>query len=435
MVAQYYYCYYYVHQNQERSDPMKRRHLTAIFSTLIINTALASTSNNTIALTPYWPNKASTQFYGITVGGTAFAKPVSLRFDTEADTLIIPATFLSSNPGNYTVINPHVKDEWGNDAELVLGNVVLTGTDGTQYSVNMPIFAESDHPTTGYNLKNFGVGLGVFPDPQQINQGFSHTCPANENCPAVPPSSTQHCAGGFFDYYNYPAGTTPGFTINGNNTADPSITIGLTSSAPGTLSYQLPHRPLYNCIAGTSTNTITDKKLPACTTLQFWGTTVPNFTIAIQNTSPSQPPIVTIPNLQVMIDTGGGPVIIRDDAQKTYAAAIANISTPCPSSSLSFLTNCLCINPNQPITVSDASSAFKYSYNTSAITTTQQYAVAICPNSEFLSGGQAPFIFPGGANLGYAFFSKTQSVSYDLNACTVNATAISTTSNTSNSKN
>ena len=394
-----------------------------IFISLAGNAAFAATPNYTIGLTPYWPTPPTPtnntdQYYGITLTGSAFDRPIFARLDTEADTLIIPAKLLSKKTNAYTIVDPHTVDEWDNPAELVIGNVTLTGTNGTQYSVNMPFYAETSDSATGYYLTNFGAGMSVFPNPQEVHDGFSHTCPTtNPNCSQIAPGSAQHCVGGFFSYYNYPVGTQPGFTINANNSAAPTLTIG--SITPGTLTYSLPHQPVYNCVAGTTANTVITKPLPACTGLQFWGTTIPNITIAIQNTTVTQP--IAIPNLETMIDTGGGPIIIRDDATGTYTAELKNISSPCPAS-FSFLNTCECLTADHTVSVSNANNTLNYNYRTSDISQTQQFAVAVCPDSAFGPNGSAPFIFPNGANLGYAFFNRSQSVSYNMDTCTINAT-------------
>ena len=407
--------------------------ITLLTLLAVTGSALASTSSTSVAVTPYWPDK-NTAFFGITVGGSALNQHVWSRFDTEGVTFIVPDGCV--NMANVTVINPHIADEWGHWSELVEGNITLFSADNsTTYTAKMPFFAELNKPcTTGAAgaFINFGAQMSLFNNPQAnaSTAPISRLCTATGTCSFYTTTSAAstgqntkapNCVGGFFGYYHYPAGTTPGFTLNLSG-AQPALTIGLTNPSnapmPGNLFYQLPNRSMYPCIGSSA-------PLPDCTGVQYWGTTIPHVTVQIGT--------VSIPTSQAMVDTGDNIMLLRDDGAGTYASELQSVLGACPKA-YTYLTGCKCILPNQSIAVSQqgANGTFQYSYAATDLSKNQRMAIAICPNSAFNAGGTAPFIFPNGVNLGFAFFSSVSSVTYDFNACTINAMGAANNGTTSN---
>lgn len=405
----------------------QRRHLWIISSCLIYGSMAHSlaASDPSVPLTPYWPNK-STAFFGITVGGAALNAPIQARFDTEGVTFIVPQGCINQN--NVTVLVPHALDEWQNPSEIVEGPISLVSADGsTTYTTVMPFFAELNQPCTPGSFMNFGAQMTLYPNPQANTSSLpisrlcspTQACPINTQPSLKGPDGSPRCVGGFFNYYNYPAGFSRGFTLNLSNIQKPSLTVGIPNDTatpldPNALSYSLPNRSMYLCM-GSST------PLASCSGAQYWGTTVSDFTVKIGS--------VSIPTSQAMIDTGDNIMLLRDDGAGTYTTALRSLLTPCPSD-YTFLKGCNCLLSNLPVTVSRPgnSGIFQYNYTTTNLNSTQQQAqqtaVAICPNSAFTGqASTAPFIFPNGVNLGFAFFKSTSAVTYNFDACTVNAIA------------
>jgi hypothetical protein len=324
-----------------------------------------------------WPNKKTGPFMSVQMTGSAFKSPVKIRFDTAASTLIVPEGCV--NQASVRVIVPHTKDEWGNPAALVSGQVTLTGKDGTLYTVNdLPFFMVLGKRCNS-GFKNFGADMDVY---------F--------------PSGTTSCAGNFFSYYNYPKGMSAGYTVNAHNmvaTGKALLKIGVI--APGNYQYQLPYRSMTTCI--------NNRPMPMCTGYQHWGSSIPNVNLEIDS--------VKIPQYEAMIDTGGGMVIIRDTPQATYTRGLGAVLTKCPSD-YSFLENCKCLPAGHSIGVSVNN--IHYHYVTSDIDVTQTSAVAICPNSTYNNPDSTnSYVFSYGVNLGFNFFNYNRTVSYNMQTCTI----------------
>lgn len=405
---------------------MKQRGYLSLISSCLLYGSMAhslAASDPSVPLTPYWPTK-STAFFGITVGGAALNAPIQARFDTEGVTFIVPQGCVNQN--NITVLVPHALDEWQNPSEIVQGPISLVSADGsTTYTVVMPFFAELNKPCTPGSFMNFGAQMTLYPNPQANSSSLpvsrlcspTRACPINTRRLLTGPTGSPRCVGGFFNYYNYPAGFSRGFALNLSNIQKPFLTVGIPNSTtttfdPNALSYTLPNRSLYPCIGSTTL-------LSSCSGVQYWGTTISDFTVKIGS--------VSIPTSQAMIDTGDNIMLLRDDGAGTYATALQSLLTPCPSD-YAFLKGCSCLLPNLPVIVSRSgnSGIFQYNYTTTALDSSQQQAqqtaVAICPNSAFDGpNSTAPFVFPNGVNLGFAFFKSTGAVTYNFDACTVNA--------------
>lgn len=396
---------------------MKKQTLFLLISSLLgINSTFAfADSTAPVPLTPYWPNKNSS-FFGITVGGAALNAPIWARFDTEGVTFIVPQGCV--NPKNVTVLVPHALDEWSNPAEIVSGPISLTSADGsTTYTVTMPFFAELNKPCTPGSFMNFGAQMTLFPNPQANTSNslpVSRLCSPTQACPVNTTLGSPRCVGGFFNYYSYPEGFDRGFTLNLSNIQKPSLSVGVptftaTQFNPNQLTYTLPNRSTYPCM-GSNT------PLASCTGTKYWGTTIPDFTIKIGS--------VSVPTTAAMIDSGDNVMLLRDDDAGTYTTALQPLLTSCPKE-YTFLKGCNCLLANLPVTVSKPvnSGIFQYNYTTTTLNDNQQQtAVAICPNSAFVGkNATAPFIFPSGVNLGYAFFKSNSAITYNFDACNVNA--------------
>ena len=324
-------------------------------------------------------------FYAITITGTALTGPMPIPFDTEGRVIVVPDGCLSHN---VTVIDANTKDEWGNPAELVMGNITIqSGDNSVQYTANVPFYADKgQNCKTGFS--NFGANMNPYNDAAGKNGGPDY-----------------RYVGNFFSYYDFPSGVTPGYTINAYKTVTPTLLIGTVTQSP--FSYTLPNHTTVLGVGG--------RQIPACTGVDNYDTTVPGFNITIDS--------VVIPNYEIQPDTGGGMMIIRDDAAGTYTAALAGLNKlgPCPKD-LHFLVRCQCIAQGQSVQVSKNAgpkSGFGYNYITTDPSTTQQFAAAICPNTAFGMNSPTPTILQGAVNPGYAFYNLMQSVSYNVNTCTI----------------
>lgn len=339
----------------------------------------------------------SGEFFCVQMGGGAFQGSFPIRLDSGARTLTVPKACL--NPGSYKVIQEGVVDEWGNPATIVEGSVSLMKGDKAAVTVDHFQFFADDAGSCSSGFSNFGVSLNL-----------DNQIPLSDG--------TQYCLGNFFSFYG----------LTQSSDSDYGYHFITKKNDDQSLEFRLAVGPLNS--SKSSYSGFTKKVLPSCggqsnvpsyaaNTGQDWanpsatGFNIKISGIDVPSTDPSNP---AVDSKIGMIDSGGGMVILSDDASRTIFNTV-NLTlqgtliapTFCPVSD-TWLKNCSCLKPGVEVQVSSQALKIDYSFISTDVSQDKTAGLAVCP--PFQAGNSNPYILPNGANLGYQLFANN-SVAFD----------------------
>jgi hypothetical protein len=402
----------------------------------VMGAAYANGASVSIPLTTCTENNA---FYCLSVGGGAFKKPVDVRFDTGGNVFIIPMDCLKS--GGYQVVPgqpPGIQDPWGNPSVIVQADISLMN--GNQEAVTLRgfQFMAGTQGTCETGFSNFGAGFDFYTNfpwskqssPQLKKESKPKTLsryskpiitPPNiskvsqRNYGSAPNGGWDHCLASFFTFYtsqNGVANQAYGFETNYINSVL-HLTIGPITTNGGQ-TFQFASQSARQC--GGQDNMI---EYLGATGTTWTGPSVGDFLINIDGIAVG-PTQLKSKSIQqdgtkiMMVDSGGGMLIIADDKEASIAQKFvpSGHASPCPQASINWLTGCFCFNGGLKVNVSSATNpAISYSYTTTDVLAGQSQAAAICP-----PWGQQPlnpYIAPNSFNSGGELF-RQMGVAFDF---------------------
>lgn len=408
---------------------------------IVMSAAQASPAPSSIPLKscPSFENNAP--FFCLTVGGAALKQPKDVRLDTGGNVFIIPKDCLA--PGSYQVVpgQPQsVNDPWGNPSQVVQADISLMNGDQVVATLkNFQFLAGTESKCDDPNaFSNFGAGFDFytyFPTDGALQQSpskkTSQTKKGRSNTPEpmISPSHSSmrsqsqqglprdtarwdSCLGSFFTFYtmqqNTAASQAYGFETRYINSAL-SLAVGPLDTKNNKNSQVFQFAPQTPRACGGFDNVI---EYLGVTGNQWTGPTIGNFFLSIAGmpTASAQMHSKKMPQDNdngwiVMVDSGGGMLIVSDDANMSLSQQLVSSgkATACPGQSIGWLANCVCVNSGLPITVSSASNpVISYSYTTTDVAQDERQAVAVCPMWQ--PGSPNPYISPGGFNAGGQLF-------------------------------
>jgi len=367
------------------------KNIACLLAGLLLKSAALAGGSVTIPLQicPYGSN-----FYCIQVVGDSFQQlPPLARFDSGSSSLSVPESCL--NPKKITVIQRNVINYFGQLSDVVKGDISLKTATGQLITVSgMYFFALKNRDCVSTENVNFGA----FQLPTVVKTEDKESCLAN-----------------FFTLYNYAnntAGVPFGYTLLGNESHAPYLLLGpIENAAPAQQMLRSPHRI---CSGVNSLNLFQGA---ASKSIRWRGPSVPGFDISINQVNvpptalykPSSDPLMADHKVG-MIDSGGGSLIIHDDADLTITKAInakeVVLSAANCDNSTGWLSQCQCLASGVEVTVKNDPLNIQYSYASTRYEGDPRRSVMVCaPNKARASAFNA-------ANLGYQLFNN-YNVSFD----------------------
>ncbi len=323
-------------------------------------------------------------YYCTYLGGSALKQPLDVNFDTASNAFSIPMDCL--NLSAVTVIQPNARDQWGNPAEIVAGQIALDRYDQAtqQYtdvaSVKNFQFYALKNVSCKAGFKNFGAAASL------LDLHFS--------------GGKSYCVGSFFNFYSTNSAINPpAYLISTAN--NDFLKLPTTTLSQDGFHFNLTKTILPSCGGQPNVisydNPVTTNSTPS----------VPGFAMKINNIDvPLTTSAASYSGKIGMLDTGGGMVIISDDKRQTIVNVLNKIQTLaspsfCPSN-ISWLQHCSCLPAGIPIEVINTAANIDYLYLSTDANSSENQALAICP--PWQANSPNPYIEPNGMNLGYEFF-------------------------------
>ncbi len=322
-----------------------------------------------------------------------------IRLDSGSTILTVPKSIVDQSKINILVKG--TTDGWGNPADLVQGVISLGPSRQGEY------YTTSDNFTFFQNYHTFAL-MGVQPVYEMMPDGTRIKGQPWNN----------YCIGNVFLDFNYPSHVKPGFAIinssghalppNSIQNFDPSyqasIQVGLSTSSQISWWQYAPYPPGQQCVNNKPYHRFV--QYPGYGDLKdYLITTLPSVSVAVNASSDPDSQRITLPAMQLSLDTGAPLFTIRDDNKNTIGNKFNSQLEPCPPS-WTWLHHCVCFKPGVVFDVNfnlnGSSSAYSFERDAN-------YDVVLCANNS-----PGPFADASVGNAGAIFYFGVNGEYFDI---------------------